>query len=56
MSDTAVLDRAAKLLDKQTNRRRFLRESGVAALVAEVATAYRAERRFGMVTALVVQK
>src|SRR5689334_1895846 len=43
MSDTSVLDRTAKLLDKSATRRRFLRESGVAALVAGVATACKTE-------------
>ena len=39
MSDIPVIDHAADLLEKQTSRRRFLRDSGVAALVAGVATA-----------------
>jgi FtsP/CotA-like multicopper oxidase with cupredoxin domain len=43
MSDTSVLDRAVNLLDKQTSRRRFLRDGGVAALVAGVATACKTE-------------
>jgi FtsP/CotA-like multicopper oxidase with cupredoxin domain len=43
MSDTSVLDSAVALLDKQTSRRRFLRQSGVAALAAGVATACKAE-------------
>ena len=43
MSDTSVADRAAHLLDKQTSRRRFLRDGGVAALVAGVATACKTE-------------
>ena len=45
MSDTSVLDRAANLLEKQTSRRRFLRDGGVAALVAGVATACKTEAK-----------
>src|SRR5215212_4196982 len=45
MSDTSVIDRPAEALDKQTSRRRFLRDSGVAALVAGVATACKPETK-----------
>ena len=45
MSDTSVLDRAAALVDKQTSRRKFLRDSGVVALVAGVATACKPETK-----------
>jgi manganese oxidase len=41
MSDTPVLD----LLDKKTTRRRFLRDGGIAALVAGVGTACKAEAK-----------
>jgi len=39
MSDTSVIDGPVSILEKQTNRRRFLRDTGVVALAAGVATA-----------------
>ncbi len=45
MSDTSVIDRAVALFDKQTNRRKFLRDTGVAAFVAGVATACKPESK-----------
>jgi FtsP/CotA-like multicopper oxidase with cupredoxin domain len=45
MSDTSVIDQAAELLQRQTTRRRFLRDSAVTAFVAGVATACKPETK-----------
>jgi manganese oxidase len=45
MSDTSVIDRAAEILEKQTSRRRFLRDGSVAALAAGLATACKSDTK-----------